>query len=119
MMTYEREWPPKSASGEKWSFCFIRTPWLAVSPGGLVHDPDAAYPGGLVETKNPYSVCQMSLEEAVKTSSFCVEYKKQENKYTLKRKQIIMIKSNVRCIALTEIGATLSCELMWPCTYKN
>ena len=40
----------------------------------------------VVEIKNPYSIHHLSLAEAVKTSSFCLEKKKDENNYKLKRK---------------------------------
>lgn len=35
-------------------------PWLAASPDGVVHDPTATPPDGLMELKNPYSVREMT-----------------------------------------------------------
>ena len=67
-------------------FVSLENPWLAASPDGLVYDRDAAHPYGLLEIKNPYSIHHLSLAEAVKTSSFCLEKKKDENNYKLKRK---------------------------------
>ncbi len=84
-LAYMRENGHPSLQVEKCGlFVSLETPWLAASPDGLVHDPDASYPDGLLEIKNPYSIRHMSLEEAVKTSSFCLEYK--ENKFALKRR---------------------------------
>ena len=67
-------------------FVSLENPWLAVSPDGLVHDPDTAQPLGLIEIKNPYSVRQLSLDEAIKTPPFCLEQHKDDNTYRLKRR---------------------------------
>ena len=67
-------------------FVSLENPWLAASPDGLVHDPDTAQPLGLIEIKNPYSVRQLSLEEAIKTPTFCLEQHKDDNTYRLKRR---------------------------------
>ena len=67
-------------------FVSLENPWLAASPDGLVHDPDTAQPLGLIEINNPYSVRQLSLEEAIKTPTFCLEQHKDDNTYRLKRR---------------------------------
>ena len=54
-------------------------------PDGLVYNPDAAHSYSIVEIKNSYSIRHLSLAEALKTSSFCLEKKIDEN-YKLKRK---------------------------------
>ena len=53
--------------------------WLAVSPDGLVYNPLADPPQGLVEFKIPYSVRDKTLEEAVANcKTFCLK-KRMEN----------------------------------------
>ena len=59
-------------------------PWLAASPDDRVFDPTASPQMGLAEYKNPYSVREMTLDEACKKSSFCLE--KKGNEYKLKRR---------------------------------
>ena len=54
----------------------VTTPWLAASPDGLVYDPQADPSQGLVEFKNPYSVRDKTLEEAVAScNTFCLTKK--------------------------------------------
>ena len=51
----------------------VANPWLAASPDGLVYDPKANPPQGLVEFKNPYSVREKTLEEAATScKTFCL-----------------------------------------------
>ena len=51
----------------------VANPWLAASPDGLVYDPKADPPQGLVEFKNPYSVREKTLEEAATNcKTFCL-----------------------------------------------
>ena len=61
----------------------VTNPWLAASPDGAVNDPSDPSQGlGLVEIKNPYSMREKTLDEACKTSSFCLENR--DNTYRLK-----------------------------------
>ncbi len=64
-------------------FISLTTPWLAASPDGTVYDPkDASQVLGLVEIKNPpYSMRDKTLDEACKTSTFCLD-----DKHKLKRR---------------------------------
>ena len=55
----------------------VTNPWLAASPDGLVYDPQADPPQGLVEFKNPYSLRDKTLEEAATTcKTFCLTINK-------------------------------------------
>ncbi len=66
-------------------FISLNDPWLAATPDGIVDDPsdDVTQTLGLLEIKNPYSLCDQSLEEAVsKQKSFCLE----KNTYKLKQR---------------------------------
>ena len=75
---------PGLAVAECGLFISQANPWLAASPDGCVHDPsDSEHPQGLVEMKNPYSVRDKTLAEAVTASGFCLERKK-DNMYKLK-----------------------------------
>lgn len=65
-------------------FISLETPWLAATPDGLVHDPASSPPSGLIEVKNPYSARHQTIEDAVKTTSFCLELNK--DRYRLKRR---------------------------------
>ena len=66
-------------------FVSLTTPWLAASPDGTVYDPeDTSQVLGLVEIKNPYSMRDKTLDEACKTSTFCLE--KKNDKYQLKQR---------------------------------
>ena len=70
-------------------FISLENPWLAGTPDGLVHDPsdDSSQPLGLVEIKNPYSARHLTMAEAVKSPTFCLEQNKKENNtYNLKRR---------------------------------
>ena len=58
-------------------------PWLAASPDDQVHDMESSLSWGLAEYKNPFSVRNMTLEEACNAPSFCLE--KKGDTYTLKR----------------------------------
>ncbi len=64
----------------------VSNPWLAASPDGVVSDPSETTQG-LVEVKTPFSMKENTLEEACKTSSFCLERKNDE--YQLKTIQRI------------------------------
>ena len=78
--------------------------WLAASPDGLVYDPMADPPQGFVEFKNPYSVGDKTLEEAVANcKTFCLT--KKDGKLELKKATIITTKYNAQCFAQTAIGA--------------
>jgi hypothetical protein len=68
-------------------FVSVDNPWLAGTPDGLVNDPGDDDPSGLVEIKNPYSARNLTLAEAVKSSTFCLQQNKKDNDdYTLKRR---------------------------------
>ena len=58
-------------------------PWLAASPDDQVFDEESSPQWGLAEYKNPYSVRHLTIKEACKVSSFCLERK--EDKYCLKK----------------------------------
>ena len=63
----------------------VANPWLAASPDGLVYDPKADPPQGLVEFKNPYSVRGKTLEEAATScKTFCLTINN-DGKLQLKR----------------------------------
>ena len=63
----------------------VANPWLAASPDGLIYDPQADPPQGLVEFKNPYSVRDKTLEEAATSSkTFCLTINK-DGKLQLKK----------------------------------
>ena len=63
----------------------VANPWLATSPDGLVYDPKADPPQGLVEFKNPYSVRGKTLEEAATScKTFCLTINN-DGKLQLKR----------------------------------
>ena len=50
--------------------------WLAASPDGLVYDPsNAKHPRGLLEVNKPFSVQDKELDEAFKSSGFCLQKK--------------------------------------------
>ena len=51
-------------------------PWLAASPDGIVTDPSAAHPHGLIELKNPYSARELTIEQFGSKKSSCLERKK-------------------------------------------
>lgn len=91
-------------------FVSLSNSWLAGTPDGLVHDPDndSAQPLGLVEIKNPYSVRELILTEAIKTSTFCLE----QNKDTYRLKGDM----SANFIVPIETGVTLFCTLTRICT---
>ena len=62
----------------------VDTPYIAASPDGRVHDPNYSPSNGLVEFKNPYASRNMTIDEACKSKSFCLQ--KIENTYQLKRR---------------------------------
>ena len=86
----------------------LETPWIAASPDDRVTDPSATPPLGLAEYKNPYSARKMSLSEACKSKTFCLQ-KDGEPIYSLKRYYIF--KFSVNYIVRTESGVTLSYAL--------
>lgn len=65
-------------------FVSLDNPWLAGTPDGLVHG-SSDNSSGLVEIKNPYSIRDLTLSEAVKKPAFCLE-KKGDDMYRLKRR---------------------------------
>ena len=67
-------------------FVSLQTPWLAGTPDGLVSDPDSSPSLGLMEIKNPYSVRHLTLEEAARSTSFCLQLNKIEKTYKLGHK---------------------------------
>ena len=69
-------------------FVSLENPWLAGTPDGLVHDPspDASKPSGLVEIKNPYSARHLTPAEAVKSPTFCLQHKKEDDTFQLKKR---------------------------------
>ena len=69
-------------------FISIENPWLAGTPDALVCDfaDDCSQSLGLVEIKNPYSTQCMTLSEAVKKSSFCLQKSKDSDTYRLLKK---------------------------------
>ncbi len=79
-------------------------PLLLGTPDCLVHDPDSTQPIGLLEIKNPYSVREMTIPEAVEKPSFYLE-KKENNIYKLKD-TITIIKFSANYIVRT--GSLLS-----------
>ena len=60
--------------------------WLGASPDGLVYDPTANDPHGVLEIKCPASAKETSLEELSKSSSFFLH--KTGNEYHLKKNNI-------------------------------
>lgn len=70
-------------------FVSLENPWLAGTPDGLVHDPsdDSSQPLGLVEIKNPYSARNLTLGEAIKSPTLCLEQNKKEDNKTYKLKR--------------------------------
>ena len=63
----------------------MTNPWLAASPDGLVYYPQADPSQGLVEFKNPFSVRDKTLEEAVAScKTFCLT-KNKDGKLELKK----------------------------------
>ncbi len=83
-ITYMKQHGHSNLSVEKCGlFVSTENPWLAGTPDGLVHDPDSTQPLGLLEIKNPYSVREMMISEAVEKPSFYLE-KKEDNIYKLK-----------------------------------
>ena len=52
-----------------------QNPWLAASPDDLVYDAGSSPQWGLAEYKNPHSARNMTLEEACKMPSFCLQGK--------------------------------------------
>ena len=66
----------------------LKTPWIAASPDDRVTDPSATPPLGLAEYKNPYSARNMSLSEACKSKTFCLQKEEKDGEpiYSLKRR---------------------------------
>ena len=59
--------------------------WLGASPDGLVNDPSAEDPKGIVEYKNPYAVREMTLRDAAtQRKDFCLAVNDQSH-LSLKR----------------------------------
>ena len=66
----------------------VDNPWLAASPDGMVQDPDAPQPMGVVEYKNPFSARDLTLSEACdKVKTFCLKKQDEEGSMTYKLKQ--------------------------------
>ena len=58
--------------------------WLAASPDGLVYDSQSTDPYGIVEYKNPYGVCDLSLTEAAQSKQFFISTDGDSGKLHLK-----------------------------------
>jgi len=54
-----------SVSGDCGLVVSTQHPWLAATPDGFVHDPDATPQNGLVEYKNPHACRNSTIEEAI------------------------------------------------------
>ena len=67
-------------------FVSLENPWLVGTPDDIVHDSTKDSPSSLVEIKNPYSVKDLPLSEAVKKPAFCLEKKGESLKYSLKHR---------------------------------
>ena len=66
----------------------VVNPWLAASPDGKVHDPNAAKSLGLLELKNPYAARDLALQEACeKIKTFCLKKQQQNGQVTYKLKR--------------------------------
>ena len=63
------------------------TPWLGASPDGRVMDPGATYSQGIVEFKNPFASKDLTIEEASKNKTFCLEKKEKIGQVTYSLKQ--------------------------------
>ena len=80
----------------------VSNQWLATNPDGLVFDPLEEHPQGLVELKNPYTVRDMTLEEAAMSCKMiCLEMLLIEI-YNWRGVMISTIKCSVQCIALID-----------------
>ena len=73
-------------------------PWLAASPDDQVHDMESSLSWGLAEYKNPFSVRNMTLEEACNAPSFCLE--KKGDTYTLKRGPQLLLSDTMSTLLL-------------------
>ena len=64
----------------------LENPWLAASPGGLVHDPMENPPDGIVEFKNSYSMRNNTLRKAAGIQKgFCLSLDKSTDELSLKQ----------------------------------
>ena len=65
----------------------VNTPWLAASPDGMVDDPsNPPQPFGLLEIKNPYSMRQLTLNEACISQAFCLKQQQSSGDISYKLK---------------------------------
>ena len=72
--------------------------WLAASPDGLVYDPtDAKHPHGLLEVKNPFSVRDKELDEAYKSSGFCLQKKDSMYKLKVRHDYYFQVQCQLNC----------------------
>ena len=102
--TYMKETGHSCLTVEKCGlFISIENPWLAGTPDGLVCDfaDDCSQSLGLVEIKNPYSAQCMTLSEAVKKSSFCLQKSKDCDLWT---SNIEKLKNFYFCSLLPELA---------------
>ncbi len=86
----------------------VDTPWLAASSDGIVHDPTAVSPKGLVEFKrNPFSVREKTIAEASESKTFCLE-NSGSSVYSLKKRHDYYYQVyNAKCTAVMWNGAIL------------
>lgn len=77
-------------------------PWLAASPDGRVQDPNATPSQGLVEYKNPFSMKDLTIEEAAENKTFCLEKKEKGGQivYSLKRKHNYFYQVQMYCCSM-------------------
>ncbi len=74
----------------------VSNPWLAASPDGVVSDPSETTQG-LVEVKTPFSMKENTLEEACKTSSFCLERKNDEYQLKTRHDYFYQVQCQLYC----------------------
>ena len=73
--------------------------WLGASPDGVVFDPSCSPSEGLLEIKCPYSVRDVTAEEACHDSSFFC-FIDEDGTYKLKKKTCILSPSSTAAICV-------------------